>query len=104
MSKRLGIELAALRQSLWRKSGSQLPEASLLEDKPDDPTDVLRWIDTATMVADCLTKAMKDLALNLVLYSNTWSWQQTQDMKDIKTRKQMQRSTAKTIEDGEEEV
>ena len=51
--KRLGIELAALRQSLWTGNGQK----SSLEYSPYG--DELYWIETARMLADVLTKSMK---------------------------------------------
>ena len=51
--KRLSIEMAAIRQSLWNEDGTRtavsFPEGG----------DRIRWIATATMVADCFTKPMK---------------------------------------------
>ena len=51
--KRLSIEIAAIRQSLWNEDGTRMavsfPEGG----------DRIRWIATATMVADCFTKPMK---------------------------------------------
>jgi hypothetical protein len=49
--KRLSVEIAALRQML-------APDASLRERLSAQDQDVVRWIDTSTMIADCLTKHM----------------------------------------------
>ena len=94
IDKRLGIELAALRQSLWRNAGTQKPEFRTLEEKPKEPTDTIRWIDTTVMVGDCLTKQMKDTYLNDVITNNWWDFTQTEEAKAIKARKQAQRSKA----------
>eukprot|EP00435_Cladocopium_sp_Y103_P049354 s1856_g14.t2 len=51
--KRLGIELAALRQSLWTGNGQK----SSQEYSPYG--DELWWTETARMLADALTKSMK---------------------------------------------
>ncbi len=59
VDKRLGMELASLRQLLWRKPGEGCVDVKLLEERCADPTDIIRWIDTTVMVADCLTKLMK---------------------------------------------
>ena len=61
--KRLGIELAALRQSLWTGNGQK----SSLEYSPYG--DELWWIETARMLADALTKSMKTCLLTRTL---TW--------------------------------
>jgi len=92
VDKRLGIELASLRQYLWRDSGSHLPDKRMLEKRPLSPSDIIRWIDTLVMVADCLTKAMRDDYLTNVLDSNIWDFMQTEEAKAIKSRKSEQRS------------
>ena len=61
--KRLGIELAALRQSLWTGNGQK----SSLEYSPYG--DELWWIETARMLADTLTKSMKPCLLTRTLTS-----------------------------------
>ena len=91
VDKRLGIELAALRQNLWRQGGKEKPEVRMLEDKPDPPTDIIRWIDTTVMLADCLTKSMRDTYLMEVIQSNVWNYAQTEEAKKVKARKQEQR-------------
>jgi hypothetical protein len=91
VDKRLGIELAALRQSLWRQIGFDAPERRSLEDKPEQPTDHIRWIDTEVMVADCLTKAMREDFLRKVLDTNVWNFAQPDSAKATKQKKQMQR-------------
>ena len=55
--KRLGIEHAALRQSIFR-------DGELTSVKFHPYGDHLRWVETARMLADCLTKSMKPLLLN----------------------------------------
>ena len=91
VNKRLGIELAGLRQHLWRDTGFPKPDRRALEEKPNRPTDVIRWIDTAVMVADALTKLMQTVYLQTVLDSNVWCFAQTPEAKAIKARKQAQR-------------
>ena len=62
IDKRLGIELASLRQFLWRRRYCGLPDRRLLEELPQDSerTDICRWIDTTVMSCDCLTKQMPE--------------------------------------------
>jgi len=96
IDKRLGTELASLRQYLWRESGSHIPNHRMLEkNKPEQCTDRLRWIDTARMIADCLTKQMKEDDLLEVLKTNQWDYQQTEAMKKGKVHKQNLRSLSK---------
>ena len=95
IDKRLGIELAALRQLLWRKRGLDKPDRRLLEERPMDLTDVCQWIDTTVMVADCLTKLMKDDFLLNVLRTNRWNSAQTEDARNTKQRKNDQAKVRK---------
>ena len=91
VDKRLGIELAALRQNLWRQGGKEKPAVRMLEDKPNHPTNIIRWIDTTVMLADCLTKAMRDTYLMEVIKTNVWNFAQTEEAKRVEARKQEQR-------------
>ena len=51
-NKRLAIDLKALRQQVWERSGDRT-------DVVDSPSrHYPRWIDTSTMIADPLTKTM----------------------------------------------
>ena len=57
--KRLAIDLTSLRQDLWRGK-QQLVGNPVYEDQlPSDRTLDCRWVDTATMLSDGLTKHMK---------------------------------------------
>ena len=88
--KRLGIELAAMRQSLWRRISSQ-------SDAPDDlpepaaATDLVRWTDTDCMIADPLTKVMEPIKLQESLDSNFLSLVQPVESLVKKRLKQAQR-------------
>jgi hypothetical protein len=46
--------MAVMRQLIWLDENDE-PRDSL----DDSCSDMLRWIDTTAMIADCLTKAMK---------------------------------------------
>ena len=48
--------MAALRQRLWADHNGE-PYEELPED--DKANNIIRWIDTSVMIADCLTKRMK---------------------------------------------
>ena len=52
----LSIGIAVLRQGLW-----QGPDGEPYEELPAeaDAAHIVRWIDTSTMIADCLPKKMK---------------------------------------------
>ena len=93
--KRLGIEVAALRQTLWRFPGRSFVQARTQDTIPKNPTDIIRWVDTARMIADPLTKEMKDPLLQHVLDTNIWSFKQTDEDKEVKTRKSAYRKALK---------
>ena len=95
--KRLGIELAALRQSLWRR----MSEAGIVEN--GDPhaqeqlpaasraTDRLLWCDTTVMVSDCLTKSMPADNMIHVMSTGRYSIRQPNDAVLAKIRRSEQR-------------
>ena len=89
VDKRLGIELASLRQYLWRQRGEPVPDRRLLEERPplSKRTDICRWVDTTVMAADCLTKLMEDHFLQSIIEKNWWDATQTEEAKQIKLRK-----------------
>ena len=94
VSKRLGIELASLRQHLWRTAGQPLPDRRFLAEKPANAqrSDCISWVDTEVMVEDALTKQMNDHYLLSVLDSNIWDRTQTEEAKAVEARKQAARS------------
>ena len=89
IDKRLGIELASLRQFLWRRRYNDLPDRRLLEELPcdEDRTDKCRWIDTTVMSCDCLTKSMPEDYLVKILDTNLWDVSQSIEAKATKLRK-----------------
>ena len=68
--KRLGIEVASLRQSLWRIPGEIVGLPGLDEKRPEETTDSIRWIDTDIMLADPRTKSMASDKLTEALRTN----------------------------------
>ena len=62
--KRLSIDFAALRQMVWLTL-----DGGLREKIGSDQPDMVRWIDTSCMVADCLTKRMRSDRLSGCLRS-----------------------------------
>ena len=102
--RRLGIEVAALRQSLWRKPGEELG-ACLEDERPsqEDAADVVQWIDTDIMIVDPLTKAMTSEKLYKALDSNFWELKQPVESIEKKRQKQRQRRKTPLEEDEPED-
>jgi len=95
LDKRIGMELAALRQCLWRRKDGGKTDPRMYDAMPCIPTDICHWVDSAVMIGDPLTKAMKADLLKKVLKENCWSWKQTEEMKADKARRQGHRQTAR---------
>ena len=56
---------------------------------------MIRWIDTAVMIADPLTKEMDATMLNEALYTNVWNFAQTKEMQKDKSRRATNRQNLK---------
>jgi hypothetical protein len=91
--KRLGIELAALRQSIWRYRGHHRCEDDMTDFVPpiEAASDIIRWIDTDVMPADAMTKMMDLSAIQKFFMSNTWNIAQAEESKLKKLAKQLAR-------------
>ena len=91
--KRLSIEIASLRQDLWRQKGQETGDPFEEDYKPKDAdlTDKVRWIDTDVMIADPLTKVMEPVKLVHVLETNELDVEQPLDSVLKKRAKQLQR-------------
>ena len=74
--KRLSIEIAGLRQNLWREPGESIGNPQLKDELPANATDMIRWIDTDVMIADPMTKTMEPIKLCAFLDSNLWDLEQ----------------------------
>ena len=61
--KRLCLDIAGMRQSLWRRPGESVGNPHIDDDMPKESTDVLRWVDTDVMLADAMTKVMEPIKL-----------------------------------------
>ena len=85
--KRLSIDLAALRQMVWLTPGGEL-----LEKIGSDQPDMVRWIDTSCMVADCLTKRMRSDRLSGCLRSGWLDLIPTDESVFCKMKKQKERT------------
>ena len=90
--KKLGIELASMRQSLWRKKGEKIGETDA-DDLPTigEATDIVYWVDTDVMIADCLTKLMNPEKLIEAIETNYWDLRQPIASLQKKRHKQQQR-------------
>jgi hypothetical protein len=91
--KRLGIELSALRQSIWRLRGRSRGDDDMADFIPpvDQATDIIRWIDTDTMPADAMTKMMDTSALVKFYTTNEWDISQAEESKLKKLAEQLSR-------------
>jgi len=89
--KRLSIEIASLRQSLWRTPGMPVGNPEFEDERPKETTDIIRWIDTDVMLADPLTKAMDCEKLNTALENNYWNIEQPIESVLKKRAKQLAR-------------
>ena len=66
---------------------------------PSEATDVVRWVDTAVMPCDPLTKTMSDEFLQGILDSGIWDFTQPEVSKNVKRKKQEQRRSRKKHDD-----
>lgn len=57
--KRLAIDLTSLRQDAWREIGELIGNPTYSDVLPENATTKCKWVSTATMAADGLTKLMK---------------------------------------------
>ncbi|CAE7335191.1 unnamed protein product [Symbiodinium necroappetens] len=68
----LYLQIASLRQDIWRKNGEKAGDPHEEDDRRDDKdvTEMIRWIDTGVMAADPLTKVMEPIKLVHVMQTN----------------------------------
>ena len=97
--KRLGIELAGLRQNLWRAKGEAIGNPLIRDELPVDATDSIRWIDTEVMLADPMTKNMEADKLIEFLSTNWWDTSQPIESVMKKQAKQIARRKAMATEE-----
>ena len=95
--KRLQVEVAALRQQLWRKMGEEAEDPLYVDKKPGDSecSDLVVWVDTDVMVADPLTKQMEPDLLRDIMKNGAWSIKQPIESQMKKRIKQGQRAMSK---------
>jgi hypothetical protein len=102
--KRLGIELASMRQSLWRSKHGGRIDPRLVDQQPEDITDRCKWTDTSVMIADCLTKDMDGSKLMYALKHCRLNITQPPEAKETKRIKAEQRRKAKDDKAGADDV
>ena len=102
--KRLSIEIASMRESLWRGKGEHYGDPYYQDDRPEEPTDEVRWIDTDVMVADPLTKVMESTKLVECLFTNCLNVEQPIESVIKKRAKQLQRRKTADPADGLEVI
>ena len=88
-NKRLGIDLMALRQQVWERNGERTQEVD------HSSGDYPRWIDTSTMVADPLTKAMQGDRLTAVMMTGQLDLRPTAESLMIKEKNRASRKAVK---------
>ena len=88
-NKRLAIDLKALRQFIWERSGERTLEVDC------SCGDYPRWIDTSVMLADPLTKAMKSDRLQQTLKTGLFDLKPTAESLMIKEKNRACRKNAK---------
>ena len=103
--RRLAIEVAAMRRSLWQWPGQELGDDNVEDERPPEgqAADVVRWVDTDVMLVDPMTKAMSSEKPFEALDNNFWDMQQPIESLLKKRAKQAQRSKT-PLEDLEQEV
>ena len=90
-NKRLGIDLMVLRQQVWERNGERTPEVD------HSSGDYPRWIDTATMPADPLTKAMQGERLTAIVMAGQLDLQPTAESLMIKEKNRQSRKAVKEL-------
>ena len=88
-NKRLNVDLMALRQLVWERGGER--QEYVDHSRGDFP----RWIDTSTMIADPLTKAMSCERLSKMLSTGILDLNPTEESLIIKAKSKLLRKRAK---------
>ena len=88
-NKRLNVDLMALRQLVWERGGER--QEYVDHSRGDFP----RWIDTSTMVADPLTKAMSCERMSKMLSTGILDLNPTEESLIIKAKNKLCRKKAK---------
>ena len=95
-NKRLCIDLMALRQQIWERGGERTQTVD------HSSGDYPRWIDTSTMLADPLTKAMSEDRLLKTFMTGIFDLQPTAESLIVKSKNRAARKVKRkqtTVED-----
>lgn len=92
--KRLSIELASMRQSLYQTPGETEGDPFLQDERPKETTDIPRWIDAEVMIAHPFTKIMHPVQLVQAVETNKWNVEQPISSVIVKKVKQLRRGKA----------
>ena len=93
-NKRLAIDLMALRQQIWERQGERTLEVDC------SCGDYPRWIDTSTMLADPLTKAMNCERLQQTLMTGRFDMRPTAESLMVKEKNRQARKGQKKTKTG----
>ena len=96
--KRRAVELLALRQLLWQRD--TITQESILQGSGD----MICWVDTSRMLADCLTKKMKSPPLIKFMQDGDIDLTPTLDSLWLKAKKQAARAKGKPSKTEAEQV
>ena len=96
-NKRLNVDLMALRQLVWERGGER--QEYVDHSRGDFP----RWIDTSTMIADPLTKAMSCERLSNMLSTGILDLNPTQESLIIKAKNKLLRKKTKEAKKTKDE-
>ena len=88
-NKRLAIDVMGLRQQIWERSGERTLEID------HSCGDYPRWIDTSTMIADPLTKAMSCDRLSATLKMGVFDMRPTPESLMVKAKNRASRKANK---------
>ena len=89
-----------MRQVLWRRCGEENGDPLYGDQVPKEATTHDVWVETKTMVADCLTKKMKCEQMEKMLRDGSLAF----DMNKENSKKAEARSLNKRKEEEEEEA
>lgn len=86
--KRLAIDVSYLRHVLWRRCGEENGDPLNGDHVPKDTTSHAIWVETKTMLADCLTKKMTCDQMEKLLRDGSLAF----DMNKVNSKKVLARS------------
>ena len=98
---RLSIDIQGLKQVLWSK-----PDGTEFDELPPEAMaeNAVRWIDTSSMVVDCLTKKMSPEVLLKLTKTGVLELKPTVESQMLKLKKQKHRKEARTKKQQDEKI